>query len=59
MLSKEDRDTIIKVLYNDGLGSMIALIENIALQVHHKGYSDGYTDGYTDGYHDACNNNVE
>lgn len=55
MLSKVDRDTIIKVLYTDGVDCMIALIDNIVSQAH----NDGYTDGYTDGYHDACDNNME
>lgn len=55
MLNKEDRETIIKVLDTDGVGCMIALIDNIVLQAH----NDGYTEGYTDGYHDACDNNME
>lgn len=54
MLSKEDRETIIKVLDMDGVGCMIALINNIVSQAH----NDGYTDGYTDGYHDACDNDM-
>lgn len=55
MLSKEDRDTIIKVLDTDGVDCMIDLIDNIVVQSH----NDGYTDGYTDGYHDACDNDID
>lgn len=46
MLSKEDRDTIIKVLDTDGVGCMIALIDDIVTHAYNNGYDKGWNDFY-------------
>lgn len=46
MLSREDRNTIIKVLDNDGVGCMIALIDNIVTHAYNDGYDKGFNDSY-------------
>lgn len=51
MLSKEDRDTIIKVLDTDGVGCMIALIDNMIVNAYNDGYDNGWDDSYN---YDNC-----
>ena len=46
MLSKEDIDTIIKVLDTDGIGCMIALIDNLVVNAYNNGYDKGWNDSY-------------
>lgn len=48
MLSKEDRNTIIKVLDTDGIGCMIALIDDIVAHAYNDGYDKGWNDSYDD-----------
>lgn len=51
MLSNVDRDTIISVLDIDGVGCMIALIDDIVLHAYNDGYDKGWNDFY---YNDYC-----
>ena len=46
MVSKEDRETIINVLDTDGIGCMIALIDNIVIHAYNDGYEKGWNDSY-------------
>lgn len=46
MLSKEDRETIIKVLDAESVGCMIALIDDIVTHAYNDGYDKGWNDGY-------------
>ena len=46
MLSKVDRDTIINVLDIDGIGCMIALIDDIVTHAYNDGYDKGWNDSY-------------
>lgn len=46
MLSKEDMETIIKVLDTDGLGCMITLIDNMMANAYNDGYDNGWNDCY-------------
>ena len=46
MLSKADRDTIVKVLDTDCIGCMIALIDNMIVNAYNDGYDNGWNDSY-------------